>query len=63
MLLRDGTAGLETLMLRRDSKVSFGGMWVFPGGRIDDGDREAAGTDDEQASARHAAAREARPSG
>src|SRR5438876_6495650 len=35
VLLRDGTDGLETLLLRRNSKLEFaGGMWVFPGGRI-----------------------------
>lgn len=34
--LRDGTDGLEVLMLRRDTTLRFaGGMWVFPGGRID----------------------------
>jgi 8-oxo-dGTP pyrophosphatase MutT (NUDIX family) len=37
--LRDGVDGLETLMLRRNSKLEFaGGMWVWPGGRIDPGD-------------------------
>jgi 8-oxo-dGTP pyrophosphatase MutT (NUDIX family) len=37
--LRDGASGLETLMLRRNSKLEFaGGMWVWPGGRIDPGD-------------------------
>ena len=36
LLLRDNTdAGLEVLMLRRNSKIAFGGMWVFPGGRVD----------------------------
>jgi len=36
VLLRDGPDGLETLMLRRNSKLAFaGGAWVFPGGRID----------------------------
>jgi 8-oxo-dGTP pyrophosphatase MutT (NUDIX family) len=35
ILLRDTDAGLETLMLRRNSKLAFGGMWVFPGGRVD----------------------------
>jgi len=35
VLLRDGDEGLETLMLRRNSKIAFGGMWVFPGGRVD----------------------------
>ena len=58
ILLRDGDAGLETLMLHRSSKVAFGGMWVFPGGRVDDGDRRADDPDDEP-SARRAAAREA----
>lgn len=37
LLLRevDGD-GMEVLMLRRNSKIAFGGMWVFPGGRVDD---------------------------
>ncbi len=36
VLLRDAPTGIETLMLRRDSRLAFaGGMWVFPGGRID----------------------------
>jgi 8-oxo-dGTP pyrophosphatase MutT (NUDIX family) len=38
ILLRDGEGGLETLMLKRNSKIAFGGMWVFPGGRIDEAD-------------------------
>jgi 8-oxo-dGTP pyrophosphatase MutT (NUDIX family) len=39
VVLRDGEHGLETLLLRRSSKMAFhGGAWVFPGGRIDDGD-------------------------
>lgn len=58
ILLRDGGAGLETLMLHRTSKVAFGGMWVFPGGRVDDGDRRPDDPDDE-AAARRAAVREA----
>lgn len=37
--LREGESGLEVLMLRRDTKLQFAaGMWVFPGGRIDDED-------------------------
>ncbi len=56
LLLRDTAAGPETLMLRRNSKIAFGGMWVFPGGRVDDED--APGAPDE-ARARAAAVREA----
>jgi 8-oxo-dGTP pyrophosphatase MutT (NUDIX family) len=57
VLLRDGAAGMETLMLRKNSKIAFAGMWVFPGGRIDAED--GAGTEDPQQRARVAAAREA----
>ena len=36
VLLRDGDAGPEVLLARRNSKIYFaGGAWVFPGGRID----------------------------
>lgn len=59
ILLRDGEAGLETLMLRRNSKIAFGGMSVFPGGRLDPGDWEGLAPDDEIAAARRAAVREA----
>ena len=34
VVVRDGNDGVETLMLRKNSKLAFGGMWVFPGGRI-----------------------------
>ena len=57
VLARDTPAGIETLMLRKNSKLAFGGMWVFPGGRIDDHDREGAA--DLEAAARRAAVREA----
>lgn len=57
ILLRDTGTGIETLMLRRNSKIAFGGMWVFPGGRVEDADRD--GTDDEIGAARRAAVREA----
>ena len=55
ILLRDTPQGPETLMLRKNSKIAFGGMWVFPGGRVDDDD---PGVTDE-ARARSAAVREA----
>ena len=45
----------EVLMLQRSTVGAFAGMWVFPGGRIDDAD---AGEDD-LAKARSAAVREA----
>ena len=57
VVLRDSQRGLESLMLRKNSRLAFGGMWVFPGGRIDDGDHD--GTGDLIAAARNAAAREA----
>ncbi len=56
ILLRDGDAGPETLMLRKNSKIAFGGMWVFPGGRVDDSDAPGASDEDR---ARAAAVREA----
>ena len=58
VLLRDTAGGPEVLMLRKNSKIAFGGMWVFPGGRIDAADY--AGGSDADAAARAAAAREAK---
>jgi 8-oxo-dGTP pyrophosphatase MutT (NUDIX family) len=59
VLLRDGTAGLEVLMLRRNAAVEFaGGVWVFPGGRIDPEDH-LPGEEDLLAAARRACVREA----
>ncbi|MDQ6839494.1 MAG: NUDIX domain-containing protein [Actinomycetota bacterium] len=40
--VRDGQEGLEVLLVRRNRAGSFAGMWVFPGGRVDDGDLQAA---------------------
>ena len=62
VLLRDAAEGVETLLLRRNPALAFhGGAWVFPGGRVDSADTEAAGpgasADD---IARLAAVREAR---
>ncbi|MGE4608563.1 MAG: NUDIX hydrolase [Myxococcota bacterium] len=59
VLIRDGRDALEVLMLRRNSKIAFGGMWVFPGGRVDPGDRDPAHPYDDLAAARCAAVREA----
>jgi len=64
VLLRDRHDGIETLMLRRNSKLEFaGGMWVWPGGRLDPADYvDGQPTDDPtqlEAAARRAAVREA----
>lgn len=43
LLLRDGTAGLEVFMVKRHHQIDFvAGALVFPGGRVDKGDNEAA---------------------
>ncbi|MEM9131360.1 MAG: NUDIX hydrolase [Actinomycetota bacterium] len=42
LLVRDGAEGLEVLMLRRNSKIAFGGAWVFPGGAVEPDDRTTA---------------------
>ena len=55
-LLRDCNGVTEVLMLKKNSKIAFGGLWVFPGGRIDDDDYEAP--DDLEQAARNAAVRE-----
>lgn len=60
VLLRNTGTGIETVLLRRNSRLGFGGgAWVFPGGRVDDEDRDPARPEDEEAAARRAAAREA----
>jgi 8-oxo-dGTP pyrophosphatase MutT (NUDIX family) len=42
VLLRDGSDGPETLLLRRNSRLAFaGGHWVFPGGRLEASDLSA----------------------
>ena len=44
VLLRDGAAGLEVLMLERPgTSRSFAGAWVFPGGKVDPADRQGPG--------------------
>ena len=59
ILLRDraGADTTEVLMLKKNSKITFGGMWVFPGGKIDAEDY--AGGDDADVAAVNAAVREA----
>jgi len=54
---RDGDAGLEALLVQRSQAVKhMGGMWVFPGGKVDETDYSAGR--DEYTAARNAAIRE-----
>lgn len=50
-----GRQGLEVLLLKRSEVGAFAGMWVFPGGRVDDADQGH----DELSRAASAAVREA----
>ncbi|MGE0388282.1 MAG: NUDIX domain-containing protein [Gammaproteobacteria bacterium] len=59
VVVRAGATGLETLMLRRSSRGAFGGMWVFPGGKVDPQDFAGLAPGEELGAARRAAVREA----
>src|SRR5690349_7747787 len=60
VIARDGEGGeIEVLMVHRNSKHAFGGMWVFPGGKVDPEDVDPSAPDDEALAARRAAVREA----
>lgn len=59
VLVRDGDAGLEALLVQRNKTVQhMGGMWVFPGGKVDPDDYPA--DRDEYRAAINAAIRETR---
>ncbi len=58
VLLRHHQQGPQALMLRRRSRVAYGGMWVFPGGRVDRDDLDPLSPEDQLAAARRAAVRE-----
>ena len=61
VVIRDGDGGeIEVLMVHRNSKHAFGGMWVFPGGKVDPEDIDPTAPDDDALAARRAAVREAR---
>ncbi len=46
VLLRDTDNGMETLMLKRNKGLMFaGGLWVFPGGALEESDIESANGD------------------
>lgn len=57
--LRDGPDGLEVLLVQRAAAVDYGGMWAFPGGRVEQGDADPDDPDDEIERARRTAVREA----
>ena len=56
VLLRQNHGEPEVLMLHKNQDIDFGGLWVFPGGRIDNEDFN--GTSDLNIAARNAAVRE-----
>lgn len=59
VLVRDGSEGLEALLVQRNKAVQhMGGMWVFPGGKVDTQDYPADG--DTYQAAVNAAIRETR---
>ena len=59
VVARDGASGLEVLLVQRSEAVShMGGMWVFPGGKVDPQDAQPAASPLE--TARAAAIRETR---
>ena len=61
ILVRDGSDGLEALLVPRSRRLDFApGACVFPGGRVDPGDWPSGVGTDEMGAARRAAAREAR---
>lgn len=60
VLVRDGSEGLETLMVERVGRGNFAGFSVFPGGRVDPEDFDPHAPEDDFAAARNAAVREAR---
>jgi 8-oxo-dGTP pyrophosphatase MutT (NUDIX family) len=60
VLVRDGADELEVLMIHRGAETTFGGMWAFPGGVIEDDDIPAGSEPDPLPAARRAAVRETR---
>ena len=59
VLVRDGEEGLEALLVQRNQAVQhMGGMWVFPGGKVDAADH--TGDRDDYQAAVNGAIRETR---
>lgn len=59
VLVRDGNDGPEVLLIERPDRGSFAGAWVFPGGKLEDADRQGDDEPEEDA-ARRAGVRETR---
>ncbi len=49
VLLRQGSAGVEVLLMRRPGRGSFADAWVFPGGKVEDSDRRSGATEEDDA--------------
>src|SRR5262249_24241388 len=61
ILLRGGQQTLEVLLVQRTAKAHFmGGVWVFPGGAVDEGDARAEDPAGGASALRRAATRELR---
>jgi 8-oxo-dGTP pyrophosphatase MutT (NUDIX family) len=61
ILLRGGGEALEVLLVQRTAKAHFmGGVWVFPGGAVDEDDTRDEDRGDPARALRRAAARELR---
>lgn len=45
VVLRDGAAGPEVLMVQRPARGSFAGAWVFPGGMVEPDDHRPGATE------------------
>jgi 8-oxo-dGTP pyrophosphatase MutT (NUDIX family) len=58
VLVRQGSDGIEVLMILRSSRTAFGGMWAFPGGAVEDDDVPPGTEPDPLPAARRAAVRE-----
>lgn len=56
VLLREAAPGFQVLLIRRPDRGSFAGAWVFPGGKVEPGDRLDGASDVDDA--RRAAIRE-----
>ena len=45
MLVRDTNDGVQVFLMKRAKKSNFGGIWVFPGGILEEQDDDMATSD------------------